>query len=254
LQRQEDDAHEVSPEKLRDVDKPEHLGEDDKEGEMQEGEGVVKSKGSTFAADDGAEDTTATDLCGDPGTPSGVHGSMHPSPLGSNSNNGREYHDETDSEETVAMADTKFISQMSGLEDEDEIAEVEEQVDADFDYKRSMGCQAISPEAEPHVYSPDVDGESRAEKWHWTLQGDLLVDRTRRYGSPVDRKYQVQATSSLPPSALATLSLLDAEWTNSDDELLLDGDLIAHEELVRRKGLGSMKFRTAHLYGLLLDG
>jgi hypothetical protein len=41
---------------------------------------------------------------------------------------------------------------------------------------------------------------------------------------------------------------------NDDDELLLDGDLVVHEELVKRKGLSSVKFRTAHLYSLLLDG
>ena len=61
-----------------------------------------------------------------------------------------------------------------------------------------------------------------------------------------------QVPSSPARSALAALSSLDAEWTNNDDELLLDGDLIAHEELVRQKGLSSVKFRTAHLYGLLL--
>jgi hypothetical protein len=59
-----------------------------------------------------------------------------------------------------------------------------------------------------------------------------------------------QADSSLP----GTPALPNVEWTDDDDELLLDGDLVVHEELVRRKGLSSVKFRTAHLYSLLLDG
>lgn len=61
-----------------------------------------------------------------------------------------------------------------------------------------------------------------------------------------------QADSSLPGSQ--ALPDVEVEWTDDDDELLLDGDLVVHEELVRRKGLGSVKFRTAHLYSLLLDG
>jgi hypothetical protein len=70
----------------------------------------------------------------------------------------------------------------------------------------------------------------------------------------LDEKYAEKATSSLASSALATLSVLDAGWTNNDDKLLLDGNLTEHEGLVTRKGLCSMKFRTAHLYSLLLDG
>jgi len=57
-----------------------------------------------------------------------------------------------------------------------------------------------------------------------------------------------QADKFLPGSQ----ALPDVEWTDDDDELLLDGDLVVHEELVRRKGLGSVKFRTADLYSLLL--
>ena len=83
-----------------------------------------------------------------------------------------------------------------------------------------------------------------------TFHEDLLAEGIRRNGS-LDCEHEAYAPSSPARLALATLSL-DAEWTNSDDELLLDGDLIAHEELVRRKGLSSVKFRTAHLYGLLL--
>ncbi|KAH9057298.1 hypothetical protein EDB87DRAFT_1686417 [Lactarius vividus] len=66
----------------------------------------------------------------------------------------------------------------------------------------------------------------------------------------LDNVSTTQANSSLPGSP----ALPNVEWTDDDDELLLDGDLVAHEELVKRKGLGSVKFRTAHLYSLLLDG
>ena len=78
----------------------------------------------------------------------------------------------------------------------------------------------------------------------------LLTKDISHNGFPLEREC---ATSSMARSALATLSVLDAEWSNSDDEVLLDGDMIAHEELLRRKGLGSVKLRTAHLYCLLLD-
>ncbi|KAH9045073.1 hypothetical protein EDB84DRAFT_1469042 [Lactarius hengduanensis] len=66
----------------------------------------------------------------------------------------------------------------------------------------------------------------------------------------LDNVPTTQADSSLPGSP----ALPNVEWTDDDDELLLDGDLVVHEELVKRKGLGSVKFRTAHLYSLLLDG
>ena len=56
------------------------------------------------------------------------------------------------------------------------------------------------------------------------------------------------------PTNQAESPLPNMEWSDEDDELLLDGDLAAHEDLVRRKGLGSVKFRTAHLYSLLLEG
>jgi len=81
---------------------------------------------------------------------------------------------------------------------------------------------------------------------------DPVCDQDVPDGFPLDKKYAEKETSSLACSALATV--LDAEWTNSDDELLLDGNLTEHEGLVRRKGLCSVKFRTAHLYSLLLDG
>lgn len=72
------------------------------------------------------------------------------------------------------------------------------------------------------------------------------------FSGSLDCEHAAQLPSSPVRSALVALSSLDAEWTNSDDELLLDGDLITHEELVMQKGLSSVKFRTAHLYGLLL--
>ncbi len=59
-----------------------------------------------------------------------------------------------------------------------------------------------------------------------------------------------QTDSSLPSSP----ALPNVGWTDNDDESLLDGDLVVHQELVRRKGLSSVKFRTAHLYSLLLEG
>jgi hypothetical protein len=83
--------------------------------------------------------------------------------------------------------------------------------------------------------------------------GNVLTEETGHHGFPLDKKYAEKTTSSLARSALATLSVLDTEWTNGDDELLLDGNLTEHEGLVRRKGLCSVKFRTAHLYSLLLD-
>ena len=90
------------------------------------------------------------------------------------------------------------------------------------------------------------DGVIAANK-HQTPQ----TEEIRHNGFPLEREC---ATSSLACSALASLSVMDAEWSNSDDEVLLDGDMIAHEELLRRKGLSSVKLRTAHLYCLLLDG
>ena len=58
-----------------------------------------------------------------------------------------------------------------------------------------------------------------------------------------------QSDSSLPGSP----AFPDVEWIDDDDELLFDGDLVAHEELVRRKGHSSVRHRTAHLYSMLLD-
>jgi hypothetical protein len=98
------------------------------------------------------------------------------------------------------------------------------------------------------------DKEDETQEDEGGVGPSISPEEIRQSGFPLERECAAKVTSSLACSALATLSVLDAEWTNSDDELLLDGDLIVHEELVRRKGLGSVKFRTAHLYSLLLDG
>ena len=140
------------------------------------------------------------------------------------------------------------------LYEDAETAQVEEQVDADDeddDGQTSYGLQATGPE-EPHVDSTGVDDVVTAANEQQTTLRNVLTEDIGHNGFPLDMEYAAKATSSL--AVLATVSVLDIEWTNSDDELLLDGDLITHEELVRRKGLGSVKFRTAHLYSLLLDG
>jgi hypothetical protein len=137
--------------------------------------------------------------------------------------------------------------------DDAETAEVEDQVHADSDCQTLSDVQVISPEAELHVDSTGVDDGVTANGRPTPLES-VLTEKNRHNGFLPEREYAAKETSSLACSPLATLSVLDAEWTNSDDELLLDGDLIVHEELVRRKGLGPVKFRTAHLYSLLLDG
>jgi hypothetical protein len=168
--------------------------------------------------------------------------------------NSRGFIDEDASYVTKAMADT-HLSRRSELEDEDadSTAEVEEQVDAGGDYQTSSDPQAIGPEAESHMDSTGVDDGVVAANARQSPPGNVLTEETGHHGYPLDKKYAEKGTS-LACSALSTLSVLDAEWTNSDDELLLDGNLTEHEGLVRRKGLCSVKFRTAHLYSLLLDG
>jgi hypothetical protein len=168
--------------------------------------------------------------------------------------NSRGFIDEDAYYVTKAMADT-HLSRRSELEDEDaDTAEVEEQVDADGDCQTLSDRQAMGPEAESHMDSTGVDDGVIAANARQSPPGNALIEEIGHYGFPLDKKYAEKATSSLACSALATLSVLDAEWTNSDDELLLDGSLIEHEGLVRRKGLCSVKFRTAHLYSLLIDG
>jgi hypothetical protein len=131
---------------------------------------------------------------------------------------------------------------------------LEEQIDANGDCQTLSDPQAMGPEAESHVDSTGVDdGVIAANARQSPPPGNVLTEEVGYYGIPLD-KYAEKVTSRLACSALATLSVPDAEWTNSDDELLLDGNLTEHEGLVRRKGLCSVKFRTAHLYSLLLDG
>jgi len=96
--------------------------------------------------------------------------------------------------------------------------------------------------------------EEQADACGVTAADERQTSHEDLFNGSLDCEHAAQGPSSSSParSAIATPSPLDPEWTNSDDELLLDGDMIVHEELVRRKGLSSVKFRTAHLYGLLL--
>ncbi len=203
-------------------------------------------RGNGFAEDDPAN-IIIDPVCDPAGD---AHNDALPSPLGhdlDNNRGGDTYN------VTTTMVDTK-LSQKSELEDEDaDTTEVEEQVDANSDCQTLLGLQAIGPGAETHMDSTGVeDGVIAAERQ--SPLGNVSTEEIRHNGFFLDTEYVAKATSSLTHSALATLSVLDAEWTNSDDELLLDGGLTVHEELVRRKGLCSVKFRTAHLYSLLLDG
>lgn len=124
---------------------------------------------------------------------------------------------------------------------------------------------SISPEPEGHADADTTpfQGDESAEELvnareaiaaneRQALPEQLLAEGNRHHGS-LNRENAALSSSSLACSPLAALSLLDAEWSNSDDELLLDGNLTTHEELVRRKGLSFVKFRVAHSYGLLVD-
>lgn len=148
------------------------------------------------------------------------------------------------------------LSRRSELEDEDadSTAEVEEQVDTDSERQTLSDPQAMGQEVESHMDPRGVDDGVIAANVHQSPLGNVSTEETGHHGFSLNKKHAEKTTSSLACSALATLPLLDAEWTNSDDELLLDGNLTEHEMLVRRKGLCSVKFRTAHLYSLLLDG
>jgi hypothetical protein len=245
-----------------------YLGEQDEEDETQEdGGGVGRSispgleeghaiadtrqfQGNGIAEDD----RDSANVVIDPVCDQEVPDDAPPSPLGHDLENSRGFIDEDASYVTKAMADT-HLSRRSELEDEDaDTAEVEEQVDADGDCQTLSDPQAMGPEAGSHMDSTGVDDGVIAANARQSPPGNVLTEDIGHYGFPLDKKYAEKATSSLACSALATLSVLDAEWTNSDDELLLDGNLTEHEGLVRRKGLCSVKFRTAHLYSLLLDG
>jgi hypothetical protein len=255
-------------EKPRTTSGPECLEEQDGEDETQEdGGGVGHSispwleaghadadtrqfQGNGIAEDDRDPASMMIDPLGDQEVPD----DSLPSPLGHDLENNRGFIDEDASYVTKAMADT-HLSRRSELEDEDaDTAEVEEQVDADGGCQTSSDRQVMSPEAESHIDLTGGDNGVIAANAGQSPPGDVLTKEIGHYGFPLDKKYAERATSSLARSALATMSVLDAEWTNSDDELLLDGNLTEHEGLVRRKGLCSVKFRTAHLYSLLLDG
>ena len=117
---------------------------------------------------------------------------------------------------------------------------------------------SISPGSEEHVGADTAQlqgngfAEEQADACGVTAADERPTSHEDLFNGSLDCEHAAQAPSSPAPSAIAAPPSLDAEWTNSDDELLLDGDMIVHEELVRRKGLSSVKFRTAHLYGLLL--
>ena len=105
-----------------------------------------------------------------------------------------------------------------------------------------QGRSALSQPASPYSNRSLPDPSRTDEDGYMEVDDDAMQE--------LDEVPTKQADSSLPGSP----ALPNVEWTDDDDELLLDGDLVVHEELVRRKGLGSVKFRTAHLYSLLLDG
>jgi hypothetical protein len=267
LKLQEDVKDEVPQKEPQDTKSPECLGERDREDENQEDErGVGPSispghggnadadtgqcYGNPFAEDVRARaDVTIGPVCC-PGGLDDAHNFLPSQDL----DNSRGIIDEDRSDVITAMVDTK-LHRMSDLENEDaETAEVENQVDADADDHCQKLCDRRAMDLEEsHVDPTGVEDGVIASNERQILPRNSLTEDIRHNGFPRDRECAAKATSFLTCSVLATLSALDIDWTNSDDELLLDGDLIAHEELVRRKGLGSMKFRTAHLYNLLLD-
>jgi hypothetical protein len=161
--------------------------------------------------------------------------------------------DEDASYVTKAMVNT-HLAQRSELDDEDaDIMEVEEQVNGGGDCLALPDPQPVGPKVESHMESTGVDNGVTVTNARQSPTRNLLTEEIGHNGFSLNKKYAERATSSLACSTLATLSALDAEWTDSDDELLLDGNLTEHEGLVSRKGLYSVKFRTAHLYSLLLD-
>ena len=269
LKLQEDVKEDVLPKKPQNIKRPECLGERDREDETQEDEqgpgpsispgleggnadaDTGQFHGNAFGEDVRAQSNVAIGLVCDPGGPDGAHDV----PPSQDLDNSRGIIDEDGSDVTTPMVDAKLY-RTSELEDEDaDTAEVEEQVDADADDHCQTLCdrQAMDPE-ESHVDSTGVNDGAIASNERQTPPRNVLTEDIGHNGFSLDKECAAKATSFLACSVLATLSALDVDWTNSDDELLLDGDLIAHEELVRRKGLGSVKFRTAHLYNLLLDG
>ena len=232
-------------EKPRNARGPERLGEQDGEDKTRQ------SQGNGIAEDGRDPANVVIDPLYGREVPDGV---LQPSPLGHDLENCHGFIDEDASYVTNAMADT-HLSRRSEMDDEcADTAEVEEQVDANGDFQILSDPRAMGPEAESHIDSTCVGDGVIAANARQSPPGNVLTEEIGHYASPQDKKHSEKATSSLACSALAPLSALDAEWTNSEDELLLDGNLTEHEGLVRRKGLCSVKFRTAHLYSLLLDG
>ncbi|KAF8271291.1 hypothetical protein EI94DRAFT_1797270 [Lactarius quietus] len=136
---------------------------------------------------------------------------------------------------------TALVTGAVESDEEEEEEEEEEEVAKnlrDEEHSRSTPSQSASPHSNhspPDVSMTNGGGYTQEDADGMEVDGE----------DPTD-----EADSSLPGSQ----ALPEVEWTDDDDELLLDGDLAEHEELERRKGLGSVKFRTAHMYGLLLDG
>ena len=263
LQQQKHRSHTVLPEEHWDVNgvvRGEQDGEDEmKEG--QEGGGLstslrtegeyADSNARQFQGSDPAEEDEALgDGTIEPGyylgTLDNSQGQHPPSSPGQDSYEDHEAVDvEDESDGTAAMVDTEFPDAMS----DEEVAEVEEQVVANVPPQTLSGLRSVVPEPGLHAEVPDVGADLINE--HQASE-DVFVERNRSC-DPVQEYTKQADSSSLPGPSLVTSPFPDVAWTNSDDELLLDGDLTVHEELVRRKGLISVKFRIAHLYGLMLD-
>jgi hypothetical protein len=135
----------------------------------------------------------------------------------------------------VALGTGAHQSEESDEEEEEE--EVAENLGNDEEPGRSTPSQLASPRS--NHSQPELS---------MTNGGGYMEDDAD--AMELDEVPTNQADSSLPDSP----ALPNLEWSDEDDELLLDGDLAVHEDLVRRKGVSSVKFRTAHLYSLLLDG
>ena len=150
----------------------------------------------------------------------------------------------------VALGTGAHRSEESDEEEEEEEEEVEEEVDEmeeedAEEYTENVGNEEYGHSAPSPLASPRSNHS--LPELSMTNGGYMDGDAD---AMEVDDVPANQADSSLSGSQASP----NEEWADDDDELLLDGDLAVHEELVRRKGLGSVKFRTAHLYSLLLDG
>jgi hypothetical protein len=136
-------------------------------------------------------------------------------------------------------------AQQTEESEEDEEEEAEEEEEEEEEVAKNLRNEehdhsTPSRSASPHATHPPPD-------LPMTNGGEYMEEGAD--AMELDEVPTNQADKSLPGSQ----ALPDMEWADDDDGLLLDGDLVVHEELVRRKGLVSVKFRTADLYGLLLD-